>query len=288
MNSEWIWFNGSPVSPDAVVSGISRGFLYGDGVFDTMYAFDGKAFMLKAHLERLRRAADFFSIPVTFSDTELSQAIHALIEKNDAASCAYIRITLSRGVLRGRGLGIPGDTSPEWVVIVRPAEKPSEADFQKGRSVIISSLPWNAESPVKRYKTLNMAEHILITREAHEKGADDAIILNTSGFVAEGITSNVFCVRNGRVFTPPLNANILPGITRSVVLDLCAENAISFEETLFDADFLQAASEIFLTNSGMGVMPVTVLESEPVGDGSEGPVARRIRGLYWERVHEVL
>lgn len=287
MSSELIWFNGSLLCPDAVISGISRGFLYGDGVFDTMYAFDGKVFMIQAHLKRLREAAAFFCIPVSFSDAAFEEAIGLLIEKNGAASCAYIRITISRGVPRGRGLGIPEVTSPESVIIVRSAQKPSESDFQTGRSVIISALPWNTDSPLKRYKTLNMAEHILITREARDKGADDAIILNTKGFVAEGITSNVFCVRDDRVFTPPLDANILPGITRSVVLDLCEENHISCEERVFDADFLRSASEIFLTNSGMGVMPVTSLDRARIGSGSEGPATRRIRGLYWERVHDV-
>ena len=275
--SRFVCLNGEIVERDAAkVSAFDRSFLYGDGLFETVRAYGGAPFMLPEHLARMTGSAGELGIVMPAAG-DIAAVVEQLIEMNELAD-AYVRITLSRGTHKGK---LVPDEPPQPTLLIEARElHPYPAGMvERGAAVIVSSSVHNSASLVGRHKTTSYLANILAKREAEERGADEAILLDHTGHVAEGTVSNVFCVRGGRLLTPPLEMNILPGITRQCVLQLAREADIEVEEVSFRAAALQSAKEVFLTNSLMEVMPVGSIDGASLAS-NPGPVTTTLAAAY--------
>jgi branched-chain amino acid aminotransferase len=282
----YVYLNGNVVvEEEAAVSIRDRGFLYGDAIFETLRSYDGRPFMLNEHLERLTASADAlgFSTKHTLrTQEELRGAVTGLLESNKLRD-AYIRITLSRGA---GGLGLvptPAETPcPTLVIETRPLRPYPENSYKQGVRLIISDYKRSTTNPAMRHKTANFLPAILARREAVKKGAQDALFLNTDGNVCEGTVWNFFMVEAGRVITPPVTANLLPGITRGIVLRLCGDAGIAASEEVFGAERISGADEAFITNSLMEIMPVASIDDHVIGADVPGEITRRLMDAYKE------
>jgi branched-chain amino acid aminotransferase len=281
---EKIFLNGSFVdSTRAKISVLDRGFLYGDGLFETMRAYSGEVFRLGDHLDRLFRSAKEIGISIPYSQKELKSIVNKLIKIN-MISQGYIRATISKGV-SDFGLISKPKSSPTLVIVARVFKPYSPSEYRKGWRAIVVETRQNQASPLSRLKSLNFLNNILARREAELKGADEGIFLNTLGEVCEASTSNIFLVKKGVVITPPEESGLLPGITRKVVLELTSSLGVEAWEKKVFLDDLMVADESFLTNSLIEIMPVVEIDGRALGNGKPGKVTQRIHKAYQELVN---
>lgn len=271
---------GRPLHPaEATVSVLDRGFLFGDAVFETLRTTGGRPVAWAAHTARLRRSAAGIGMQLPWTDDELRECVDAthLDTGNDDS---LVRIVVTRGVAPMMLDPRAADT-PTLVVLALPLELPDEDGYARGvRAQIVSTTRAPASAIDPSFKTCNYLPNIQGVRHALAAGAEEAILLNPAGLVAEGATSNVFAVVGGALLTPPLTDGILPGITRAVVLALAAELGVPARETPLLPFELRAADEVFLTSSVRGPIAVTTLDGLPIGDGREGPITARLRHHY--------
>jgi len=260
------------------LSALDRGFTLSDGVFETMRVAGGQAFRLREHLARLRASADVLRLPVPWPDEELAEAIARLLAANDLQE-AVARLTVSRGIPTERGLLPPSPCAPTLVVQASPFHRLPAEVLARGLGVRTSSIRRNETSPTSRIKACSYLDNVLARMEAREAGADEALLLNTSGFVACCSSANVHVISGGRVLTPAVECGALPGITRGVARELAAGIGLAWEEAWLRPADLVAADEAFLTNSVLGVAALTRLDGRPVGAGAPGQATLR---LAWE------
>jgi branched-chain amino acid aminotransferase len=271
---------------EAVVSVHDRGFRYGDGVFDTLRVYDGHPFLLERHVARLLEGARVLGITPLPDSSALARLTRDLIDRNGLLH-ALVRTTLTRGVSPGWE---PAESADPTVVVVEHsfAGYP-ERLYTSGASIVV--LTENRLRPAAlapTVKSLSLTAHVQAKREAAEQGADEAILCTESGFVAEGTVSNIFCVEDGRLRTPPLSDGILQGITRDVVLDLARRDGVLTEESSLTPESLREADEVFLTSTGMEVLPVTRVDGRPVGSGHPGAITLSLRKRYQKLIREGL
>ena len=253
-----IFLNGQFVPEErAVVSVFDRGFLYGDGLFETMRVFKGKPFRWAQHLERLERGAEFLKIKMPFPPEALRGFARELIAKNEMPE-ALLRVTLSRGV-GVRGYSPKGADSPTMVMSLHAGP---EAGAPPRWTLITSSHRLPAKEALAQFKTCNKLPQILARAEADAAGADEALLLNTDGFVVEGASSNLFWIERGAIYTPRLAAGILPGVTRSVVLEICRALAMETRETEISCEQLRRVDGVFVSLSSFGIVEVDSLDGE--------------------------
>jgi branched-chain amino acid aminotransferase len=259
----------------ARVSVLDNGFTFGDGVYETLRTYGARPFHLDRHLARLRRSARRLAIPLPDGDGGLTQDLDALLRKA-ANSESYIRIIVTRGT---------GDVSyrfervkgPTVVMLVKPFEPFAESHYVEGVPVILSSVRRNHPRALDpAIKSCNLLNNILAVQEAQAKGALEPILLNDIGEVAEGASSNVFLVKDGTLMTPPLDAGLLPGVTRQIVLELAGGLPIPAREELIAVKDLLAADEVFLTSTVREVLPIATIDGAAVGAGRPGPVTLRL------------
>lgn len=252
-----VWLNGilMPVG-EAKVSVLDRGFLYGDTIFETIVAVNGRLFKYRPHWERFCRSAESVGLILPFTETSLRDHLELVLRANGQLD-GILRVSVSRGVGE-RGLSTMGCHQPTALILCFPPRVISKEMFEKGSKVIISSIRRipNACLPAAA-KTGNYLCGILAFREAQSAGASEAILLTQEGYVAEGTVSNVFIVQRGRLVTPPLEAGILPGITRAAIIEAAKSLSLTVAESMLNETDLYAADEVFYTNSSSGVMPVS-------------------------------
>lgn len=278
--SMWIYLNDRFVDQkEAVVSVFDHGFLYGDGVYETLRSYGGCFFMLRPHLARLQRSARLIGLELPIPLDEWSPLLSEALDRNGLTD-AHLRITVSRG--EGElGLDPALCRRPTLVIMARPLARYPDHLFQEGVSLAIVTVRRNlitALSP--QIKSLNFLNNILAKREAARAGVFDALMLNAEGLLTESTTSNLFFVREGRLHTPSVDCGILDGITREVVLTLAREAGIQTEEGRYPAELLARAEEAFLTNTSMEIMPVGTIDRQPVGAGRPGPLTLKLRDLF--------
>lgn len=260
----------------AVVPVNDRGFMYGDGLFETLRVCRGRPFRLAQHLERLRHGAEFLKIKCPFTPAELQNFAGQLIEKNRMPD-AVLRVVLTRGPgERGYAPGAGGE--PTLVMSLHPAP-PLDPESPAGCRLITSSWRIPAGDPLARLKTINKLVQVMARMEALERGADEALLLNTDGAVVEAAGANLFWVTRNRVCTVPVSEGALPGITRVVVLELCTTFGFPTDERVVAPDALHNAEGIFLTHSVSGIVPVSALDGKPV---APSPLVGRLRLAYGE------
>jgi branched-chain amino acid aminotransferase len=275
----YIFFNGK-IIPDTerCISSGDRGFLYGDGIFETLRSYKGVPFKLADHLERMHRSAEKLKILPVYTNAEISESITRLLEKNSIQD-AYIRITLSRGE-GGSALQMSDGLRSTILIQAKPFKPYDEKLYNEGMSLCVSKQRRSTTSPICRHKTTNLLTSILLKEEARERSAHDSIVLDTDGYVAECIVSNIFMVKDGSVITPSLDTNILPGITRSTVLDICQNSGIPAREEYFKIETLIKADEVFITNSLMEIMPVSMIEEYQIGKTVPGKITQQLMSEY--------
>jgi branched-chain amino acid aminotransferase len=267
-----------------------HGFLYGEGVYETLRTYHREPFLFDRHLRRMHRSAGMMSLPLPCSDADLlarvRETMAALAPKEDRDE-RYIRILLTRGVGE-LSYKIDACPSPTLVIIVKPLVPPPERTFTEGVRVALVGVRRNhpqALNPmIKSNNLLNLA---LAMQEAYTRGAEEALMQNQSGELVECSQSNFFLVRGGRVLTPPLSAGLLPGITREFVMELAAElNIPAAEARLTPAD-LETADETFLTGTTREVTPIVRVDDRPIGSGKPGPITRRLLELFRQKVADL-
>ena len=271
-----IYRDGKFVSEEeAAISPFDRGFLYGDGLFETVRCYEGKLFRMDRHIARLQSGLEQLGIPVSANETELAAVLRELMKRNDVAN-GIARIIVTRGIGE---FGLLGKKALQPVVLAacwsQPPPPPER--YEKGVSCIVSH---ERLSPKRDLKSLNYIGPIMARREADAAGADDAILLNTHGHVAEGTTSNIFLVMGRELITPSLEAEILVGITRAAVIELAHAEKLPVVERVVHQNDLFHADEVFLTSSVAEVVPVNRIGSHWVHLGRPGPVTREMMRAY--------
>ena len=287
--SAHVWVDGRLHPADgAHLSVFDRGFQLGDGVFETLRARAGHPAELAEHLERLRRSADGLGIELAGDlDTTIAGAIGELLRSNGLDGPdgdASIRITVSRGAYRGRGLLPPNEhVSPTIAVQAWPVPAPPTGHLERGLALVVSAVRRDPESPLAALKTTSRADYVYARLEARRAGADDALFLTTDGFLSEATSANVFLVRRPggsdalELATPAIACAILPGTTRAWILGWAREAGLTTSETWLTTTDLLAADEAFLSSSVAGILPLTSFEGAPIGNGRPGQWAARAR-----------
>ena len=263
---------------EAKVSVFDRGFLYGDGLFETLRVYNGKIFRLADHLERLSKAARLISIP--FDPVKSEEILYQTLRRNQL-SYAILRLTLTRGD-SGWGIDYPSDTQPTMVIIARSFSGYPGQD--EGIGVVIAETRKTPNQSLdSSLKSLNFLNNIFARREAASQGFKEAIMLNKDGFIAEGSVSNIFWVADNVLYTPALEVGILPGVTRKVVMELADKEDIPCEEGFYKPETLLAADEVFLTNTGYEIMPVRKVNETSFH--SPGPLTTKLLNAYHRLIH---
>jgi len=272
-----IWMNGRITPPaEARVSIFDHGLLYGDGVFEGIRFYDGRSFRLEAHLARLERSAAAIQLDLPYSRASLRAAIDDVVVAAGVPD-GYLRVLVTRGE-GDLGLDPRSCPRPTTVVAAAPLRVFERADA--GVSVVVASVRQAPADVVDaRIKSLNYLNRLLARLEAIRAGADEALMLNTRGHLAEGTTDNLFLVREGVLFTPPASDGALEGITREAVLALARELGIPALEASLGTYDLRAAEEAFLVGTGAGLVAIRSVDGRAVAS-CPGPVFERIRSAF--------
>jgi branched-chain amino acid aminotransferase len=280
----WIYLNDRFVKEEeAIVSVFDHGFLYGDGVYETIRSYGSRIFMRDQHLARLRRSAEGIGLTIPIPDHRWPDLLHESMARNNIGNAqqdAYLRITISRGV-GDIGLDPALCQTPTVVIMTKPLHPPSPEYYRIGVNLIVARTRRNLPSALSpQIKTTNFLNNILAKREAIAAGAFDSILLNWESHLAECTVSNLFFVRAGRLCTPAVACGLLDGITRNIVLRLAQDAQIPVDEGFFGVEAIHTADECFLTNTSMEMMPVTMVDGRPVGNGTPGILTQDLHRLF--------
>ena len=271
-----VYINGELVpKSQAKISVFDHGFLYGDGVFESILVTDGVAFKLKEHIDRLYDSAKAICLEIPMSKEEMVRTVADVVRANGFKN-AYVRLIVTRGV-GDLGLDPRKCQKPTIVIIVDKIKLYEEEALSKGLTAIISSVRRDrVDATTHEVKSMNYLNNILAKLEANAVGADEAIMLDDRGFVSEGTADNIFIVKNGVIYTPPRTCGILPGITRARVMKLAEELGYKVVEKDITPAELLTADEVFLTGTAAGIVPVTKISGRVIGDGKPGPITRKL------------
>lgn len=279
-----IWIDGQLLPRDqARVSVYDHGLLYGDGVFEGIRVYSGKIFESAAHIRRLYDSAKAIRLEIPMTQSQMHEAIESTFRANGFTDC-YVRVVVTRGA---GDLGIdPRKSHKPCVFIITDKIAVYPADmYEKGMAIITSSYTRNhPNSTPPRIKSLNYLNNVLAKIEANDAGVPEALMLNHLGNVCECTADNVFLVRDGKIRTPSVDQGCLEGITRRVIMDLCAKHGISCAETVIQRQDVYTADEMFVTGTGAEVMPVTKVDGRAIGDGVAGPVTKRLIEAFHKHV----
>ncbi len=282
----YIFINGKMAADNrAMLSVKDRGFLYGDGLYETMKSYRGSVFMVADHIDRLLNSMRVLRYNLTFDKEYINEAIKKTIARNNLdRTDAFVKVIVTRGI-HGAGLYFSSSYRPSLIVIAEKIASQDSVDYKEGVKIISSSIRRpSMGNPLYPHKLINYFENIYAKDEAQRNGAKEAIFLTKDHLVLEGASSNIFYVKGNTVFTPPLTQNILPGITRKAVIDLCRENRIRVRERkVYYGDFVKA-DEIFKTSSIAEIVPVKKVDRFECGKRIPGDITLRIMELYRNRV----
>jgi branched-chain amino acid aminotransferase len=273
----------------AVISVFDHGFLYGEGVYETLRTYHSQPFLFDRHMRRLRRSAGMLALPIPMTDAEIGARFLATMRGAGLDSGphqeAYIRIMVTRGV-GDLSYDLDGCSSPSIVVIVKPQIDLAPDVYERGVAAVIVSTVRNHPGTVNPViKSNNLLNNALAMREALKRGAFEGVMRNYRGELAECTTSNLFVVKNGVALTPPIESGLLPGITREFLFEVGAEREIPVREAvLHDADLFDA-DEAFLTSTTRELVPIVRVDDRPIGSGTPGPVTGALLAAFRARAH---
>jgi branched-chain amino acid aminotransferase len=267
---------------EAKISIYDHGFLYGDGVFEGIRAYNGIVFKLREHIDRLYQSAKAILLEIPLEKEEMIKAVLETLRKNNLKD-AYIRLVVTRG--KGDlGLDPRKCSKPTIIIIAEPTIKlVKEEAKEKGITTLIS---WVRRDPVDgtshEVKSLNYLNSILAKIEANNAGVDEAIMLTKEGYVSEGVGENIFIVKNGKIFTPPSAAGILPGITREVIIELAKKLGFEVLEKNITPYELFTADEAFFTGTAAEILPIREVNKRKIGKEIPGEVTKILMKKFEE------
>jgi branched-chain amino acid aminotransferase len=282
-----VWLNGELVpKSQAKVSVFDHGFLYGDGVFEGIRAYNGKVFMLDEHLDRLYDSAKSIWLTIPLTKEQMRDAILQTLRANELRD-AYIRVVVSRGE-GDLGLDPRKCPKPNIVIITDRIELFPEELYERGIEMVTVSVRRNSPQALNpNIKSLNYLNNILAKIEAINAGKPEGLMLTLDGYVAEGTGENIFIVKRGELFTPPAYMGILKGITRQVVMKLAQEEGIPVHEAVLTLHDVYIADECFLTGTGAEIIPVVKLDGRVIGDGVPGPITKTLIQKFRQYTQQV-
>ncbi|MED4203026.1 D-amino-acid transaminase [Neobacillus mesonae] len=255
-----------------------RGYQFGDGVYEVIRVYNGKMFTVKEHMERFVRSAESIGIKIPYASENITKMLEDLIEK-DNLKLGIVYMQITRGAAPRNHAFPSGDVVP--VITAYTKEMPiPEANLQSGvKTILTEDIRWLRCD----IKSLNLLGNILAKQKAAEQGCYEAI-QHRGQDVTEGSSSNVYIVKNGTVITHESNNLILKGITKDVILKVCAENEIPVEERTFSLEELAQADEVFLSSTTSEVTPIVVIDEKKVGTGSPGPITKKLQALFKQEI----
>lgn len=284
-----VYVNGT-ITPaeQAVVPVFDHGFLYGEGVYETLRTYHREPFLFGPHMDRLRRSAGLMALPVPFTDAEMAERVADTMAAHERQVGplpeAYIRILLTRGVgaLTYNPSACP---EPTLVIIVKLFPAPPAHTFTHGIEVSLVNVRRNHPAALNpAIKSNNLLNNALAMQQALTQGADEALMQNQDGYIVECSQSNFFIVRGGRLRTPPLADGLLPGITRQFVIDLARDLGLHTDETSFTPAEVLGADEAFITGTTREVTPVVRVDGSAIGTGAPGALTKRLLEAFRQRV----
>ena len=260
---------------------LDRGLLLGDGLFETILAVSGRPFLLERHYRRLKDSAAIINIDLPYELPKISSDIEKLILMEGLSDKeAYVRLTLTRGAESGKLL-LEKTAEPTFLIMVKEYLRYPDSFYEQGVEVVSSnSIIRSSSSPVHRIKSTSYIENIMLRQGAADRNAFEAVVFNEKGELCEGSFTNVFCVIDGEVVTPDDGCNLLGGITRDYVMEICARENIPVRKGILTREDIAAAAEIFLTNSLIGIMPVRRLDGAGVGEECPGKDTQTLMRIY--------
>jgi branched-chain amino acid aminotransferase len=270
---------------EAKISVFDHGLLYGDGIFEGIRFYNGRVFRLEEHLERLWDSARSICLEIPMTQREMSDALLETIRQNSLRE-GYIRLLVTRGV-GNLGLNPAQCKHPSVIIIVATITLYPASVYQNGLTVVTCATRRTNPSALNpAVKSLNYLNNVMARIEANLAGADEALMLNDAGNVAECTADNIFIIKRGQIFTPPITAGALRGITRSVVFDIAAELGVKISETDITRHDVFIADECFLTGTAAEIIPVIKADGRTIGTGKPGPITARMIGRFREMTRE--
>jgi branched-chain amino acid aminotransferase len=275
----------------AVISAFDHGFLYGEGVYETLRTYNGQPFLFDRHMQRLRRSAGMLALPVPLDDAAIDARFRETMRAAKLGDApereAYIRILVTRGI--GELTYDPAATpTPSIVVIVKPHVAPSRDIFERGVTVSLVPIVRNHPASVNPLiKSNNLLNNALAMQEAFRRGGYEGVMRNYRGELAECTQSNLFIVKNGAALTPPLDAGLLPGITRAFLFEVGDAQGIPVREAVMHDEDLFGADEAFLTSTTREVVPIVKVDDRPIGSGAPGPITHALLDGYRKKAQEL-
>ncbi|MBK8000505.1 MAG: branched-chain-amino-acid transaminase [Verrucomicrobia bacterium] len=264
---------------NAKVSVFDHGLLYGDGIFEGIRAYNGRVFKLKEHIDRLFYSAKAILLEIPISHAEIMKAVVDTCRKNKLRD-GYIRLLVTRGI-GTLGLNPNRCKRPSVIVIADKIQLYPKEMYDNGMAIVTVPTTRNLHNAVNpAIKSLNYLNNILAKIEANIAGVEEAIMLNADGYVAECTGDNIFLLKGGKMYTPPLSAGALYGITRGVVMDMAREAGIEVSEPNLTRYDVFNADECFLTGTGAELIPVTKVDGRVIGTGKPGPITKSLVKSY--------
>ena len=275
----------------AVISVFDHGFLYGEGVYETLRTYNGQPFLFERHMQRLRRSAGMLALSVPLDDAAIDARFRETMRAAKLGDApdreAYIRILVTRGI--GELTYDPAATpDPSIVVIVKPHVAPSREAFERGVTVALVPIVRNHPGSVNPLiKSNNLLNNALAMQEAFRRGGFEGVMRNYRGELAECTQSNLFIVKNGAALTPPVDAGLLPGITRAFLFEVGDERGIPVREAVLRDEDLFRADEAFLTSTTREVVPIVKVDDRTIGAGTPGPITRALLDGFRKKAQEL-
>ncbi|MDP3981358.1 MAG: aminotransferase class IV [Chlamydiota bacterium] len=257
---------------------LDRAFQFGDGIFESMRCIDGRVVGLRDHIQRLLSSARSLRLPMKENAAQIKKYISDAVRKTKGRDL-YIKLILSRGIWLGSVLP-DQDLKPSFIIISKPFVPFSESFYQRGLKVCLINIRRNETSPLSSIKSLNYLDNIMGRVFARQKGFHEGLFLNTKGYVAEGTMSNIFCVRHHQLITPPISDGVLPGITRKWILGHAGSVGLEVHERSMRPRDLTKSAEVFLSNSLMGIVPVTRIDHHLINSDKTGTYTGQLQQLY--------
>ena len=278
---------------EAVIPVFDHGFLYGEGIYETLRTYDGRLFLFDRHLRRLRNSARLIDLPLPFTDEALAARIQETIGAANLPVAAdsdprrrqeaYVRVLVTRGV--GELSYDPKATpTPSLVIIVKPLSSPSAETYETGVRVVLVDVVRNHPQSVNpMIKSNNLMNSALAAQQALKRGGFEAVMRNYRGELTECTQSNLFIVSNGSALTPPLESGLLPGITREFLFEIGREIGVEVREQILRDDDLFAADEAFLTSTTREVLPIVAVDDRAIAAGRPGPITLQLLDAFRSR-----
>jgi len=270
---------------NAKISVFDHGLLYGDGIFEGIRFYNGRVFKLEEHLQRLWDSARSICLEIPMTMRDMTEAVLETIRQNRLRD-GYIRLLVTGGI-GNLGLNPTQCKSPSVIIIAATIALYHEDFYQKGLTIVTCATRRSNPAALNpAVKSLNYLNNVMARIEANLAGADEALMLNDAGNVAECTADNVFVVKHGQIFTPPVTAGALRGITRSVVFEIAAELGVKVRETDITRHDVFVADECFLTGTAAEIVPVVKADGRSIGSGKPGPITTRIIARFRQVTRE--